>query len=71
MPDFIDRSVERQLEYADSLHAAAQLPELPYGPPTCANCGDDLPTRRRELGLQTCVSCAQARERSAALYRRR
>jgi hypothetical protein len=69
MPDFIDRSVERQLEYADSLHAAALLPELPYGPPACGCCGDALPGR--ELGLDTCVPCAQARERSAALYRRR
>lgn len=71
MPDFIDRSVERQLEFADSLHAAAQLPQLPYGPPACTGCGDKLPTLRRELGLQICVACAQAHERSAALYRRR
>jgi len=34
----------------------------------CADCGDDVPAVRRELGFRFCISCAESRERRRALF---
>jgi RNA polymerase-binding transcription factor DksA len=31
--------------------------EAGYGPKECEDCGDDMPTVRRELGACRCVTC--------------
>lgn len=40
------------------------LPEEPgYGPEECDDCGDVMPTARREYGFKVCVPCKELTER--------
>lgn len=38
------------------------------GPKTCVECGDDIPSARRELGFHFCITCAEGRERKKSLF---
>lgn len=34
-----------------------------YGPETCVECDEDMPTARREYGFKVCVPCKELAER--------
>lgn len=63
--------VERATEEAQRLHQSAldaargRVPDPSHpGPRLCPDCeGNEIPQRRRELGYQDCVECAQEKER--------
>lgn len=37
-----------------------------YGPVYCSECGDDMPTARREYGFHQCTDCKSAIEKREA-----
>lgn len=39
--------------------------EAGYGPEDCDECGNEMPTVRREYGFRLCVGCQSLRENAA------
>ena len=40
-----------------------------YGPEECDQCGDEMPTIRRQHGFRLCVECQTLRERNQKMRR--
>ena len=63
-----ERLLEREQENNDALQSAkiaqirAQVP-TGKGPEFCLECGNDMPSVRREYGYVLCVECKTAEER--------
>jgi DnaK suppressor protein len=62
------RNLRRAQELEQIAAALAHLDDDPDDIGCCADCGDDIPTRRLELmpWARLCISCQEARERDAA-----
>lgn len=58
--DIANEMAERELQ----LRLAEQKSKLKtgFGPEECEECGEEMPTLRRQMGFQKCVSCAQQQE---------
>lgn len=67
--DEIDIANERAQFLLDQSIKRAMVDRQPYGPPECADCGDDMPEPRRALGLVVCIECATRREHLKKLGR--
>lgn len=66
----IERAEHHQ-EWLMQQQIAKQRNQVPkgIGPEEC-DCGNRIPQKRRELGYDTCIGCAETQERKDALLRR-
>ncbi|MEE1981352.1 TraR/DksA C4-type zinc finger protein [Shewanella xiamenensis] len=62
--DAVDLVTREQQRFEQQRKAKAAKP-VPQSATECAECGDDIPKRRRELikGVQLCTECQQLTER--------
>ncbi len=64
--DLANEQVNNELSRA--LSRIRQTSSLGKGAKHCAECGDDIPKARRDLGFSFCVTCAEGRERRQSLF---
>ena len=64
MADNADLAAEIQQNRIDGHLARHQLPPRTFVDPYCDDCGDEIPTKRREAApwATTCVDCQSIRE---------
>ncbi len=62
--DFVDN------ELAFQVHKIRERIQYRVGSHVCTDCEGEIPQRRRELGYDLCIHCAEAQERRDALFPR-
>ena len=60
--DYIETALKRALNEVRSTEGNGA------GPKTCEECGDKIPTERRNLGFKLCIQCAEESERRKSLF---
>lgn len=72
MADIADHGSEYQARMIEIAEANREKPPEPgVRAVWCVECDGVIPAGRRALGYETCVDCAEARERRGKLYGRR
>jgi RNA polymerase-binding transcription factor DksA len=70
MADDIDRAndlIDNEVSYALSKIRESSSNDT-EGAKFCIECGDTIPTARKNLGFKLCVPCVEERERKSQLF---
>lgn len=59
---YIDRAIAHELQKMQ------QNTQVKIGAKFCKDCGETIPSARRQLGFQLCIECAEETERRKALF---